>query len=696
MKAFRDPRCPLEKARTVKLSLSACLLIAFASISFLIPSPSPAQPAGDEAYQALLKREFGTAIKEMEAIEKEIQGAKPADYPEIEKRLLTVVESSEATMPGKQFACQMLRIVGSSKCVPAMAKLLADDKLSHMARSVLIEMHDPAVEEVLRKALAQTDGKLRIGIINTIGDRKDRSSVRAIAAFLQGDDEATVRSALNAVGKIGTAQAADTLKRFSESRKPAWAQEAWAHAYLRCADEMTAAGEPGQTIYEELFTHEEYPAAVRAGALSHLPDTPAPRIIALLFSDDPIMARAAASAIISVPGNGKTKEFVRELLLPSTPAKNKAVLLDVLAIRGDAQGITDSVNKLAGDQDPAVRQAAIKSLARLGSADSIPLLTAALKEGGTIASDANKSLVELQGDGVVPALIKQSETGDVAVRAATFKVLADRGEAEALPVFRRAIKDPYEKIRRAGFKTLAALGTQEDMTMLVAMLLAEKDDSERRQIAGALSDIGARMTDTSARSEPILKAIPTADPPAKASLFSVLSSLGGDKSLQAVRAALAEEGEVRKAAVRALADWPDLSPMPDLLGVAKDGKDKAEQIVALRGYIRLAGLPAARGKVQFYREAMEAATRPEEKWLVLAGLANVAQPEALKVVEPCLEDPKLQREAFAAYEKIGESLAGRQPSTAKEALQRVADNASDTALRNKAKAALDKLSTKGN
>jgi hypothetical protein len=160
-----------------------------------------------------------------------------------------------------------------------------------------------------------------------------------------------------------------------------------------------------------------------------------------------------------------------------------------------------------------------------------------------------------------------------------------------------------------------------------------------------------------------------------------------------VRDALSGEGEVRKTAVRALADWPDAAPMADLLKVAKEEKDPSLQILALRGYVRMAGLPGtpSERRIEAYQTALTLASRPDEKRLVLTGLAEVARPDALKLVEPCLEDPALQREAFVAYEKIAESLAGRQPAVAKEALQRVVDKTTDNGLRSKAQKAIDKI-----
>jgi len=675
----------------MKLVMKTYLIAALALSGAILPSSVPAQTGGGGVPAALLKREFGTASNEMWAIEKEIQNARPDQYPRIEARLIGVLESPEATMPAKQFACQMLRTVGSAKCVPAVSKLLVDEQLSHIARFVLLGMREPAVDAELRKALGQAKGKLRIGIINTIGDRADRQSVKAVAALLKNEDEATIRSALNAIGKIGGLQAAEALDR---ARQTGPLQEAWAHAYLRCAGSLT---EPGQSsraekMYQSLFDGGS-PLSVRAAALPALAqmqkERAVPLIVKVLSTSEAMMKRAAVSCVISVPGNAATRAFVQAL--PKLAPEYKATLLGALAVRGDADGVTESINSLAVDENAAVRQAAIKSLARLGNAASVPILAAALKDGGAISTDAAKALTELQGDGVADALIKQAGTGDAAVRAGVLKILAERGQVEALPVFRKALTDDDSKIRRAALKTIAALGTQEDVSRLVEMLTVQKDDAERDLLAGAITEVAGRMPNHAARCQPMLQAIPTADVAAKISLLKILSSLGGDPALQAVRSSLTGEAQVRKAAIEALAEWPDPAPMPDLLALAKDGKESTEKAQALRGYIRLAGLTSGSAKLEAYRQALELATRSEERWSVLSGLAGVGQVEALKMVEPFLEDVSVRREAFVAYEKIAEALIARQPAVGQEALQRVVDQAADSALRNKAKAALERV-----
>lgn len=675
----------------MKLTATNSLIVALGLWGAWASSSALAQTTATDPYQALIKREFGTVPNELAAIEKEIASTKPDQYPAIEARLIAVLEAPDATLPGKQFACQMLRTVGSAQCVPAVSRLLTDERLSHIARLVLQGMREAAAGEALRKALAQTQGNMRIGLLNTLGDRGELSSLEALVGLAANSDDATARAALNALGKIAGVQTADALERI---KVPASLNEAWAAAYLRCAASLPA-GEAARAekMYRSLCDGE-YPLPVRAGAFTALTqvqkEQAVPLIVKTLSAKEALLRRAALGAISSVPGHAATRAFGRELA--SQTPETKLVLLGALASRGDGEGLTEMVNKLATDENQDIREAAIQALARLGDASSVPALAAALKQKET-APGISQTLVDLQGAGVIEALVKQAEAGDPAVRQGVLNVLAQRRQSQALPVVRKALGEDDAQIRRVALKALAALGTQEDLNTLAAGVLAKKDEAERDQMAQAMADIGGRLSDKTARCAPVLLAFGQADASTKLSLLAVLSTLGGDQALQAVRASLAGSGELRKAAVRALAEWPDPAPMADLLSVAKSDPDKASQTLALRGYIRMVSPAGGRSeqKLQAYREALTLAAQPNEKRLVLAGLAEVTHLEALKTVEPFLEDAGLKREAFISYEKIAEGLASRQPTAAKEALQRVVDKATDAGLRSKARRALDKI-----
>jgi HEAT repeat protein len=676
----------------MKFKRSNHLILALSLTLAAIHLPALAQSGGKDVYQALVKREFGTAVDEMTAIEKQIQAAKPEEGPAIEARLIAVLETPEATMPGKQFACQMLRLVGSRTCVPAIAKLLRDEQLTHMARSVLLGMNDPAAADALREALGTTQGNVRIGLINTIGDRGDSGSLPALAGLLTSGDEATTDSALAAVGKIGGTDAATILEgaKGSDAAKPAWAQ-----AYLRCAGGLAAKSEAAraQQMYRALLDGN-YPSAVRAGAFREIvsaqKEQAVPMIVQTLGSNDKVMKRAALAAVITVPGHAATAAFAQRLATLAPEAQ--ATLLGALAARGDAEGLIGLVHKLARDENAALREAAIKALGRVGNASSVPVLVAALPDtaGGALASQA---LVELHGDGVADSLIQQVKSGDATLRAQVLGVLADRRQIEALPVARQTLRDADAKLRQAAVKVLSELGTQEDLQHFCDAILTTKDGSERDLLARAISAIGSRLADKAKRDDCVLQSFAQADAPTKVQLLQVLAAFGGDKALEATRRTLAEPGEVHKAAVRSLAAWPDTAPLADLRKAAKEETDQAIQILALRGSIKMIGQARWRAeeKVQALREAMELSTRPAEKRQVLSELSKVNHADALKIVEPCLGDDNLKREAWQAYERIAEALTERQPAVAKAALQKVLAATTDQGLREKAQAALERI-----
>ena len=722
----------------MKMSVKGCLITALGLWGICLSPAAFGQTNENVPYEALLTRDFGTAANELQAIEKAVLSAKPAEFAPIEARLIAIVESPQATKPGKQFACQMLRTVGSPKCIPAISKLFTDEQLSHEARYVLLSMKDPAAAAALREGLGQTKGNLRIGIINTIGDRMDASSLDAVAAMLTGQDDATAKAALNAIGKIGGGGAADALDR----AKPSDAlKDAWARAYIQCAATLASAGDTARAekMNQALYSGD-YPIGPRIAAFTALvqiqQDRAVPLIVKLLGSDDVRLSRAAGSAIYTVHGPAATKALAQQLA--SMKPDDQTNLLATLATRGEAEGATEIVNKLAADKNSPARQPAIVALARLGDASSIPLLLAAMKEGGPVGADANRSLVDLKGAGVTEALVKQFESGDTSAKASLLVVLADRHQPDALPAARRAVAETNAEIRLAAYRAMGSLGEQQDIQPLVLLVLARDNAAEQKQIGQALAAIAQRQANKTAACEPVLQSMAKANTAAKIRLLDILAIMGGDAALEAVRSCLTGEPEIQKAAVQVMGGWSDLTPMPDLLKVAQNNPDATIKILALRGYLDLVetmptpgvgrggnrgggggagmarggagadprggggagmgrggrGMNAGNAKLDAYTQAMAAATTAEGKKLVLGGVGSLAQPEALKVVEPCLSDAAVQTEAYVAYDKIAQALALRQPipEAALPALKVVAEKAPDANVRARAKATVDKLS----
>jgi hypothetical protein len=117
--------------------------------------------------------------------------------------------------------------------------LLTDEKLSHMARYALERIPDAAAVKAMRDALPKVKGKLKVGVINSLGVRRDAASTAALTALLKDSDQQIGAAAAAALGSIGTPDAAKALDAFEAPEKLALAV---ADAKLCCAEKLLADG----------------------------------------------------------------------------------------------------------------------------------------------------------------------------------------------------------------------------------------------------------------------------------------------------------------------------------------------------------------------------------------------------------------------------------------------------------------------
>lgn len=654
-----------------------------------------AEPAGD-AFKQLPTVDFGSGEEVLTAITTEVTSAKLADYPAIEKKLLASLQAGNATVASRQFACRMLRIVGSAQSVPVLANLLQDEKLSHMARYALYGIKDASADQALRDALAKTSGNVRIGIVNSLGDRRDAQAVAPLAKLLTGSDDATMVATTRAIGKIGTKEAAAVLLQV---KLPDSIAAAGYDARLICGHALADAGQAAdaKAVFASMLG-APVPPLVRAAALGGTVKVDRvaalPAVIEALKSESKHLRQGAAAAAIELREPAAAEAFAKEL--PSLPALAKVTLLNALVARGSGQGLTATINKLTADEDAAVRSAAVAALKQLGDASSVAVLADLMGARKEMAGEIVATLKGLYAQGVAEELMKKAQAGPVEVRAAVIEVLGDRRDAAALPMIVGFAAAPDKAIRIAAIKALGSLATEKEITAMLKVLAGTADAGERDALANSIGNAAKRNEDIENRSAPIIKALDGADPAVQVQIVNILKALGGNKSLDAVRKCLASSNaDVKKAAVRSMADWVDAAPMNDLKALAKSGADEGEKILALRGFIRAIGLPKNRKAseaVPLYKEAMDLATRTQEKVQVIGGLGNIKDVAALKAVQAYFADAALKTEAMSAAIKIADGIGNRGLKDSKPILQQVMEQAPRPDLKDRAKTTLEKIS----
>src|SRR5213076_187163 len=68
-------------------------------------------------------------------------------------------------------------------------------------------------DEALRKATESLQGRLLVGVINSIGVRRDSGAVDLLSGRLEDKDAEVASAAAVALGRVGNAAAAEALRR---------------------------------------------------------------------------------------------------------------------------------------------------------------------------------------------------------------------------------------------------------------------------------------------------------------------------------------------------------------------------------------------------------------------------------------------------------------------------------------------------
>jgi hypothetical protein len=181
-------------------------------------------------------------------------------------KLVAMVRDPSSTVFQKAIACKKLSFVGGKEAVQPMAALLSHPQLSCYARFGLEPNPDPSVDEVFREALPKLNGRLQIGVITSIGVRKDAKALDALAKLMDHSDADVAGAAAASVGMIGGIEASRSLQAaLGRTQPPLFAVVA--RATLLCAEGLMANNHGRALELYAQLTAANMPKPVRLAAL---------------------------------------------------------------------------------------------------------------------------------------------------------------------------------------------------------------------------------------------------------------------------------------------------------------------------------------------------------------------------------------------------------------------------------------------
>jgi HEAT repeat protein len=220
----------------------------------------------DQAFEALKTYDWGTDRSALNPIDEAVVTTRDnADArKDLEARLAAVL-ATDVSRDAKDFVCRKLRVIGTAASVPALAALLPEKDHSHMARYALERMPAAEAAQAMRDSLPTLSDELKVGVIGSLGVRRDTASVATLGASLSDADEAVACAAACALGDIRSAEAIQCLTDAKSAS--ANVSSAITDALLASAEGLLADGKKVEAlaVYKR-FVSDDLPKHVRLAA----------------------------------------------------------------------------------------------------------------------------------------------------------------------------------------------------------------------------------------------------------------------------------------------------------------------------------------------------------------------------------------------------------------------------------------------
>jgi HEAT repeat protein len=579
-----------------------------------------------------------------------------------ETELLAVL-TGDSPAAEKAMACKKLAVYGSNAAVPELAKLLSDSQLASWARIALEAIPGETADKSLRQAAESLNGNLLIGVINSIGIRRDAAAVDMLTERLAGKDADLAMAAAIALGTIGNDAAAKSL-RAALPKATNEVRGSVAEGCILCAERALAAGkaDDAKAIYDEVRTadvpRQRKLEATRGAILARKQDG-LPLLVEQLRSEDRGAFQIALSTAREIPSSDVDKALAAEVA--KLPPERAALVIATMADRPDTVDLATVLKSAVGGPKP-VRLAALAALGRVGNATCLSsLLEAALEADTEIAETAQTSLADLPGDGINQDLLGRLPRA----QGANYRLLIEligRRRIEAVAELVKALEQSDKTIRAAALTSLGNTVTPKTMSVLITQVVTPKQADDTPVAIQALKTAATRMPDREVCAADLAAALGRSSPGAKDNLLEILSEVGGATALKTIgSAAKSNDPQMQDTGSRLLGKWSTIDAAPVLLDLAKTAPSDKYHVRAVRGYIslarRFATLPEPQ-RLEICQNTLDVSRYPADKRLVLDVLKLYPTVESLRLAVKASQIADLKEDALDAALVIGPKIKG--------------------------------------
>ncbi len=579
----------------------------------------------------------------------------------LEKEFLKVL-GNDISGAGRDFLLRQLGIIGSSESVELLANMLKAPEVCQMARHAMETIPGSEADEALRKQLEESeDDIVSIGIIGTLGHRRDAGSVEQLAQIIDEKNEHLAIAAANALGSIASSDAEDALARLQGNVEGRVLNELL-HARLSCAADFVQDQKVSRAmgVYEQLLG-ESMPVQVQVGALQGFVEIGADgtdeRIVNIIGSRSGRLQMAA----IMLSAKVESEQIVSLLgeLMPETDEQTQITVLAALSKRADISAMP-YVKKAAQSDNVSVRVAALEALKNTGDGSAVEFLAVrAAETTGQEQRAARESLYAIPGQDVNSTIIDLVPETPQRVKAELLTAIGQRYMDNGIELLLKNAASDEAEIASASMGGLRRIGNKEQFPQLVDLML-NVESSMQGQVEHTILTVLNRCGGSDILTDSALQYLPTEDVDSHALLLNLLGHSGYKKGLDVILEGLeSQENVIKRASIDAAGNWPGCEVVEPLLKVVSETDERTHRVVAFRAAVSRAsecGEVADRQRLQLLGKCIDVAPDANEARRILPALREIHLVESVKLTSKLLNKPGLEDEAATTIARISKNL----------------------------------------
>lgn len=558
----------------------------------------------------------------------------------------------------KAFIIRQLEMIGGEDNIDVLASFLTSERFVGPASQALVTMRSAKANEALVEALKNaTSEEMIIQLVNAVAQSDSKNAEGILLNLLKDAKSPNYRKTVQkALSELGSSASLLPLMRNATDEKFAYGKVGTTASYLELLRNLkeTDTKSAQKQAQAMLKTGGKLNRPdLQIAAMELLMDVPAEnksKLIEYALKDgNPALI---ASTLRMLPSNLDDKGY--NMLLKSLHSSSPETQTPMVYWLGNQkmEKAVPEISKFTTSNNPLLKAAAIRSLAKIGNEKAMLLLVGLLKSDNeeTIAL-AKEALTTYNGDisYVLSSVFNDSsDQGKVAI----LQLIAKRRmESQYNLVYNQLFTD-NQIVKTEAANTLQYVVTENNLKDLFVLL--EKPETD--YIPALQKAINASLSNLSADEQMALIAEQTSKPNAKSHLYyPAMAFTGSQKAMDQLMSDYQNAtGAQKRAAFEALTSWKSFDVIYPLLEIARNSKDNTEKSDAIDAIINTTAKSDQTQAVKylFLREALEMASSDKQKNTVIDLLGRTNMYQALLLLEPYMDVPAVQEKAAQASMKI--------------------------------------------